>query len=279
MCNFKKFGIFTWSFLFAISICVFVGSFSFVAFVVENKDTSQYDLDVPCANFPQNVSHIKLEKGVTKMWHSKLGIEIDGGSGMVESRCSVSRERDFEIIFNNVAIGRTQTLDENINLVDCHNTQIYKIESSDDQSITNTSIKIYKNDEIIYSISTKSFFSDEIELFDINSTKVASLKWTKLNNIIDFEEWLSWNISIVDPINRPVDPFLLISIASKHKTFGTELETNNDICTEFSIGMIYVTFISLFVIGLFCFCIISCFCKKNKKKSLANVHPEEIELV
>lgn len=184
-----------------------------------------------CGEFHPNIRSIKLEKNSElneQSWHWNYNFIADNQTGRIEMRCpTLSEDLNFEL--SGVPVGRTNTpydksYDNHVvvstyNLLDCHNNYLYtiKIIDADDSNICfeSTQCFVTKNNNVLYYINTTSDKS-RIILSVFNQT--AQVIWIPVanfdhyNNSLGIEEW---KINIVDPTNHPVDPLLVIAIASK----------------------------------------------------------------
>lgn len=207
-----------------------------------------------CGEFPKNVSYLKVQKNIYKVWHWQYDFMINDVNGEVVMRCPTV-QRDLNVIFNGVGVGRTDgeidPILSTIQLLDCHNNKVYTIRTGNAfETIINSnkifvSLEVRQNDTVINYINKLSLIVDTFDLYDTNSTIVATLKRNKINNLINLEGW-SWDINITDPVNRPVDLFLLIAIAIEHSFSETDGNGNAkyDGCNNFSFAMLCIMIIS-----------------------------------
>lgn len=260
--------------LFVLFCCAFLASIGYVVDGTRHKNDPLIENGgTPCGIFPKNVSKIHLKKQITSQWHWDYDIEIGEHKGQVLMRCPTVMH-DLNVIFDNTPIGRTDgktfSLISEVDTLDCHNNKVYTIRTgSVFETIINSnkifvSLDVRYNDTIIYYVDKQIFITENIDLFDVNNVKVANLHRFKLGDLIHLQGW-TWDIVIFDPINHPVDPMLLVTIAGQHSFSETDSNGNAqyDTCNSVYHGVYIFMFVimGLVIIGI---CIIVCIAVSEK---------------
>jgi hypothetical protein len=235
---------------------LFLASMIYVAVSTAHRDAPLHRSNMPCGAFPANTSRIQLSKQLLKVWHWRYDVLIDSVKrGYVQMRCPSVRH-DLNVKIGNAFVGRTDgkvlSLESEIGLLDCHNRPQYVLRTgSAFQTLVNTneiwvSLEVRQGTKIKYFVRKNVFFTDNIDLYDELSVKVATLTRNVWNDVLHFRGY-TWNINVLDVINHPVDPFLLVTIAAQHAFSQTDKKGNDvqDTCNDFFSGTWIFMFLTM----------------------------------
>lgn len=250
-------------------ICIFLASMGWVVYAtIHQNDPLAPAKEEMCGSFPQNVTHIKLEKKVFNQWHWEYGVSIGSLAGAVEMSCPTFMH-DVNVVFNDKPIGRTNgkvfSVESNINLLDCHNNLLYTVRAGSylqvliNKNTYHASLQVDKNGATIYYVEKDVWFTDNIDLLNVNHEKVANLQRNKFKAVISMSGW-TWDIDVF----QPVDPLLLIAIAGEH-SFSENAGSKNsqyDSCNQFFHAVWIIMFIFMSIIIL-CLCYGGYYAYKN----------------
>jgi hypothetical protein len=215
-----------------------------------------------CYQFPADTNYIKLEKQISDFWIWTYSITAKTNSsnttigGEFYMRYPTSNN-DLNIWIPESAkyVGRTDgkvfSFVSEIDIRDCHNNLKYTMKSGSAlQTFINSfnidvSLEISANGTTQYYIKKDNLFTSSIDVFNNRSIKVAHLYQNKYNNIMKLNGW-TWDISILDPTNNPIDPLILISIAGSQSF--QEKDSKGRKQTDYRNGF-YIALIVLFSIS------------------------------
>jgi hypothetical protein len=244
--------------LIVTGIAIFLTSMGWVIDGTIHRNDPLENPETVCGVFT-NVSYIKLEKNIFKLWHWTYRITTPA-SGTVTMRCPTVKH-DLDVHFGGAYVGRTDgkvfSLVSEIDLLDCHNNKKYTIRTGNafetiiNQNKIMVSLEVRVGSVTEYYVDKLVFFTDDIDLFNRQGVRVANLKRNKYNDLIHGRGW-TWDINIMDPINTPIDPFILISIAGEHSFSEPDNDGNDkyDTCNEVYRIMWIIMFVIVGVLGL-----------------------------
>lgn len=221
-------------------IVIFFRSMGYVVDGVRKKNDPLESSGTQCAILPPDVRYIEMQKQISKVWHWKYNIEKPI-SGYVQMRCPTFNH-DLNVKIGDRYMGRTDgksfSAVSQVNIEDCHNNVKYVMRTGNvfDTLVNGNkifvSLDIRQNGVVKFYVKKEVFITDDIDVWNDQSVKVANLKRNKLNDIASFQGWV-WKINLYEnnSTNSSIDPLILFSIAGQHSFAEKSDET--DMCNEF----------------------------------------------
>lgn len=218
-----------------------------------------------CYVFPPNVTHIDLKKRLSYIWYWDYKITVKTNTSTHEGEFYMRYPtwmNDLNAKIGDSYIGRTDgkviSATSEIDILDCHNNLKYVMRSGDIfQTWVNgfnidVSLEINVKGVTQYYINKNNLVTSNIDVYNNKSVKVAHLYQNKFSDAFSVNGW-TWSIDIIDSVNSPIDPFILISIAgsqSFQEKYNID-DSNNSLKRDFRNGLYIALIVCFSLAGLF----------------------------
>lgn len=268
---------------FSMLVMTFVGVISLICGIIvipyaesRRNAPAETSASTECFKFPADTYYLKLEKQIWKWWAWEYSISAK--SGGTANSINTTFDGNFQMRFptfnNDLNVkfgdkyvsrtdGKTFSLVSEIDLQDCHNNLLYIMKAgSVFQSFINgfnidVSLEISANGTVQYYIQKYNLFTSSIDVYNNRSIKVAHLYQNKYSDVLSMTGW-TWEITIFDPLNNPIDPSILISIAGsqsfreKDKDGNVKHDDRNNFYIALIVFFALAGFVVVCIIGLCC---------------------------